>query len=124
VDLIVTLEWIAGHHGTPGNEDSNKSGKKWINKVPSDHPVGIPFAVGKEVIRSHLKQEYLNRLKACHGCLQSKTLKKEPLPSRTRERQEMSRPRLKEAVGLLTGHTAFRVHVFKFRLTQRQNFRL
>jgi ribonuclease HI len=50
VDLIVILEWIPGHHGIPGNEDSNKTGKEGINKFPSDHPFGIPFAVGKEVI--------------------------------------------------------------------------
>jgi hypothetical protein len=46
------------------------------------------------------------------------------MPSRKKGRQIMSRPRLKEVVGLLTGHTTFRVHRLKFRLTQRQNFRL
>jgi len=103
---------------------THKSGKEGINKFPSDYLVGIPFAVCKEVIRSHLRQEHLNILKACHGCRQSKPLKKDSLPSRTRERQEMSRPKLKQAVGLLTGHTTLRVRMFKFRLTQRQNFRL
>jgi hypothetical protein len=43
----VTLEWIPGHHGILGNEDSNKSGKEGYSVFPSDHPVGIPFAVGK-----------------------------------------------------------------------------
>jgi ribonuclease HI len=47
----VTLERIPGHHRISGNEDSDKLGKEGINKFPSDHPVGIPFAAGKEVIR-------------------------------------------------------------------------
>jgi len=41
--------------------------------VPSDRYVGIPFAVGKEAIRSQLSQEHLCKWKACKGC-QSKTL--------------------------------------------------
>jgi len=43
----VTLEWIPGHHGILGNKESNKSRKERNNKFPSDHSVGIPFAVGK-----------------------------------------------------------------------------
>lgn len=43
----VALEWIPEQYGILGNEESNKSGKEGINKFPSDHPVDIPFAVGK-----------------------------------------------------------------------------
>jgi hypothetical protein len=37
--------------------------KEGTNRVPSDQIVGIPFAVGKEVIRfrSHLRKEHLCR---------------------------------------------------------------
>jgi hypothetical protein len=34
---------------------THKSGKEGINKFPFDYIVGIPFVVGKEVIRSHLR---------------------------------------------------------------------
>jgi hypothetical protein len=47
----VTLELIPGHHRISGIEEADKLGKEGINKLPSDHPVGIPFAVGKEFIR-------------------------------------------------------------------------
>jgi ribonuclease HI len=47
----LTLEWIPGHHRISGNEEGDKLGNEGINKFPFDHPVGIPFAVGKDVIR-------------------------------------------------------------------------
>jgi hypothetical protein len=44
-------------------------------------------------------------------------LKVEPLPYRVEKLQTLSRPKLKVAVGLLTGHTTLRVHMFKLGLT-------
>ena len=80
--------------------------------------------MGKEVIRSHLRQEHLNRWKTCKGCCQSKTLMSEPLSSGTKELQAMRTEKVKVAVGLLTGHTTFRTCMFELRFTQRQNCRL
>jgi len=60
--------------------------KEGTNKVPSDQIAGIPFAVDKEVIRSHLRQANLNRWKVCKGCSQSKMLN-EPVPSKPKEFQ-------------------------------------
>jgi hypothetical protein len=60
--------------------------KEGTNKAPSDQIAGIPFAVDK-VIRSHPRQENLNRWNACNGCCQSKMLMSEPLPSKAKELQ-------------------------------------
>jgi hypothetical protein len=89
--------------------------------VPSDQIAGIPFAVGKKVIRSHLRLEHLNRRKARKGCCQSKMLMSEPLPSRAKMLQARSRQQLKVAVGLLTGHTTLIARIFKLRLAQQQD---
>jgi hypothetical protein len=48
----------------------------------------------------------------------------EPLPSRTKNFQAMSRPVLKVTVGLLKGYTTLRDHIFKAQLTQQQVCRL
>ena len=93
-------------------------------RVPSDQIVGTSLAVGKEVITSLLRQKYLCRWKAGKGCRQSKTLVSEPMASRTKYLQAMSRSKLKVAVGLLTGHTTLRAQMFKLGLTQRQDCRL
>jgi hypothetical protein len=61
--------------------------KEGTNKTPSDQIAGIPFAVEKEVVRSELRQENLNRWKVCKGCCQSKMLMSEPLPSKAKELQ-------------------------------------
>ena len=83
--------------------------KEGTNGDPPDHIVGIPFVVGNEVIRRHLRQEHQNRSKTCKGCGQSETLMSGPVSSRTKGPQAMSRQKLRVAVELLTGHTTVKV---------------
>lgn len=45
----------------------------------------------------------------------------EPLLCGTKDLQAIRRQKLKMVVGILTGHTTLRAHMFKLRLTQRQN---
>jgi hypothetical protein len=59
-----------------------------------DQTIGILFVVSQKVIRSHLRQEHLNRWKTCKGCHQSKTLISEPLPRRIKELQAMNGQKL------------------------------
>jgi len=112
---------------------ASKNTEKWSSwqigqgrdyRVPSDQIVGTSFAVGKQVIWSHLKKEYLCRWKACKVFRQSKTLMSEPLASRTKYLQAISRSKLKVTVGLLTCHTTLRDRIFKLGLTQRQDCQL
>jgi hypothetical protein len=120
-----TLVWTPRQHGIPGYEEAHKLAKERTNnEVPIDQTVGIPFVVGKEVIRRHLRQEHLNRCKTSKGCGQSTTIMNESLPSRTKELQAMSRQKLKAAVNMLTGHTTLRAHMFKLGLTKQQDYQL
>ena len=83
-----------GHYGIAINEEADELVKEGTKGFPSDQTVGISFVVDKAVIRSHSKQEHLNRWKTCKGCHQSKTLMSEPLSSRTKELQAMSTEKL------------------------------
>ena len=93
----VTLVWMdTWAHGIVGNKEADKLARDSTNGIPSDQIVGIPFfVVGKEVLRSHLRQEHLNRWKTCKGCRQSKTLMSDSLPRSTKEFQAMSKQKLK-----------------------------
>jgi len=61
-------------HGIMGNKEADKLARDTTNGIPFDQIVDIPFVVGKEVLRGHLRKEHLNRWKTCKGCCQSKTL--------------------------------------------------
>jgi len=62
--------------------------------------------------KSHLRHKHLNRWKARKVCRQSKMLRREPQPSTAKELQAMNRPKIKGAVGPLTGHTTLRAHTY------------
>lgn len=85
---------------------------------------GTPFAVGEEVIMSHLRPEHLNKWKTCTGCYQPKMLMGERVQRRAKELHAMLRSQLRVAVGLLTGHTTLRACMFRLGLTQWKDCQL
>ena len=113
--------WISRHRRILGNEEADNLAKEGTSKLPVDQTAVIPFVVGKEVSRSHLRQQYLNRWKAYNGYCHSKVLMSKHLPRRAEEFQAMSRMKIKVGVVLLTGFTTPTAHVFNLRLTQRQD---
>ncbi len=94
----VTLVWIREHHEIPINEEADKLAKEGINGIPSDPTIDIHFVLTKEIIRSRLSRQYLNRWKNYNGCRQSKTRTSELLLGRTKELQAMSRQKPTVAV--------------------------
>jgi hypothetical protein len=121
---IVTLMWIPGHQGIPGNEEADMLAKEGAVEVPPDQFAAIPFSVGKNLIEKQLEQRHRDRWTACTGYRQSKVLMSYLLPSRASELLVMNRSRLRIAVGLLTGHTKLRAHLYKLGYTEGQECRL
>jgi ribonuclease HI len=106
----VTLMWIPGHQGIPGNEEADRLAKVGATEVPPNQFAAIPYSVGKNLIKKQLEQRHWARWIACTGWRQSEVLMRYPLTSRANELLAMSKLRLRAAVGLLTGHTTLRAH--------------
>jgi hypothetical protein len=116
----VTLMWIPGHQGIPGNEEADRLAKEGAVEVPPDQSAAITFNVGKNLIKKQLEQRHRDRWNACTGYRQSKVLMRYLLPSRASELLAMNRSRLRIAVGLLTGHTNLRAYHSFLSLDQQE----
>jgi ribonuclease HI len=114
----VTLMWIPGHQGIPGNEEADRLAKERAVEVPPDQFAAIPFSAGKNLIKKQLEQRHRDRWTACTGYRQSTVLMSYLLPSRASELLAMNRSRLRVAGGLLTGHTKLRAHLHKLGYTE------
>jgi ribonuclease HI len=51
----VTLVWIPGHQGIPGNKESDRLAKEGTTEVPPNQFMAIPFSVGKKLIKKQLE---------------------------------------------------------------------
>lgn len=121
----VILVWVSGHQSIPRNEIADTLAKEGASKAPTGPIAGVPFAVGKETIRSHLSREHLIKWKTSKSCRQAKLLMKNTNVSRTNELLTMSRQRLRVAVGLLTGHSSLlSTYLFNLGLAERRECRL
>ncbi|XP_018396943.1 PREDICTED: uncharacterized protein LOC108775154 [Cyphomyrmex costatus] len=120
----VTLVWVPGHQGIPGNEGADELAKQGTEKAPAERIVGVPFSAGTKIIKEWLEREHSNSWKGAEGCKRAKQLMRSPNLARTRELLAMGKTKLRSGIGLLTGHLPLRAHLFNLRLAEQKECRL
>ncbi|XP_020297379.1 uncharacterized protein LOC109861935 [Pseudomyrmex gracilis] len=120
----ITLIWVPGHQGIRGNEIADSLAKLGTLEEPAGQKVGVPFAVEKNYIKGRLKREHQDSWKKLKSCRQAKLLMSQPSSSRVKELLAMDKDRLRLSIGLLTGHWAFKVHLYNMGLADEANCRL
>ncbi|XP_018405957.1 PREDICTED: uncharacterized protein LOC108782235 [Cyphomyrmex costatus] len=120
----VTLVWVSGHQGIPGNERADELAKQGTEKVPAERIVGVPFSARTKNIKEFLEREHSNSWKGIEGCRRAKQLMKLSKPARTKELLAMGKEKLRRGIGLLTGHMPLRAHLFNLGLAEQKECRL
>ncbi|XP_020298014.1 uncharacterized protein LOC109862388 [Pseudomyrmex gracilis] len=120
----IKLIWVPGHQGIQGTEVADSLAKLGTLEEPVCQKVGVPFAVGKNYIRDWLKREHEASWQKLKSCRQAKALMTQPLPGRTKKLLTMSKYKQRLCIGLLTGHWAFRAHLFNLGLVEESSCRL
>jgi predicted Zn-ribbon and HTH transcriptional regulator len=105
-------------------EEADRLAKEGAIEVPPIQTAVISFSVSENHTKRHLELEQQTARDAWTAGRQFNTLLRYPLPSRANELLAMGRLRLMAAVGLLTGHTTLRAHLYTLEHAERQECRL
>ncbi|XP_020298448.1 uncharacterized protein LOC109862729 [Pseudomyrmex gracilis] len=119
----IMLVWVLGHQNNQGNEVADSLAKLGTVEEPVCQIVEVSFATGKNHIKDWLKREHRISWEILKSCRQAKALMTQPLPSRTKELLTISKYRQRLCIGLLTGHWAFKAHLFNLGLVEENSCR-
>ena len=120
----IILCWVPGHTGIQGNEVADELAKAGTLVDPESPPVGIPFAVGKLLIKEKMNKAHLQRWRNLSSCRQAKMIMSESSLKLTKELLSMEKEKLRTTIGLLTGHNGLRAHQANLGLGDQRQCRL
>ena len=109
----VTLTWIPGHSGFPGNEAADVLARQGSSKamVGPEPALPLPPSAASRVIRAWADSKGHSAWAAVDGCRQTRLLAGSHSLKRSRELIKLDRQSLRCAVSLLTGHCCLRYHL-------------
>jgi hypothetical protein len=110
----VTLIWMPGQCGIPGNEEADKLARQ-ASAMPLLGPepaLGIPRCSAREAIRNWTEYQHYIAWKDLPGHRHGRLFIGRPCKRRAEDLLKLSRHQLKMAVAILTGHAPVRRHLY------------
>lgn len=108
----VSLVWVPGHIGIPGNERADELARKGSSEpiFGPEPALTIMKTSVRTTIREWIKNQHLERWVNLRGQKQSKKMLRYRSANLTKNALQLSRQQLRTVVGLITGHCVLRKH--------------
>ena len=124
-DNFVTLTWVPGHSGVPGNEKADELARNGSNsKFVGPEPAVARYAgLVKSLVKNETKRLHQERWETLPSCRQAKEFLVGCNAKTTEFLLSLSRSKLRVLVGVLTGHTNLNYHLNKIGIVNEPTCR-
>lgn len=110
----ISLEWIPGHSGQPGNEKADELAKSSAGRLTGPEPaIGISKGRIKFLTEEYLRKNLSTYWRNIEGCRVSKIFLPEVNLKTTKFLLSLSRSDCRMVVGLMTGHNHMKKHMVR-----------